>query len=256
MGGTHSFWVVYTPLAGGVVRILHHPLQLIHFVVQLLVLPVALQQIDEPTRCLPSIFELVHDFLQHLSPLIVTLSRRCLPVTQLPKDRLALYVPALMLQPLQGIALHSSPQIPKTPPLSFHSSHIYVGSSFVLIGRIGYMRILAAMSLLRVGRALRAEPRNRIGLEFAPACQKILEETTTDDLFYGLNGEDSRAIHDLITEAFFNEGLRVDGLSDAYGLWNVQSIEVIVEELGVYFQIWFFEHIAVIKYLFQRKLNL
>jgi hypothetical protein len=155
--------VEYASLGGGLVHILHHPLQFIQFMMQLLALPAALQHIYDPTGCLSSIFQFIHDLLQNLGPLVVTLGRRCFSMAQFAKDGLALYVPALLLQPLQGVALHPVPQIPKAPPLPLHSSHINVGGSFVLIGCIGYMRILAAMCLLRVRRALRTESRNGIG---------------------------------------------------------------------------------------------
>lgn len=52
------------------------------------------------------------------------------------------------------------------------------------------MGILAAMSLLRAGRAFRIEPWNGIDFKLGPACQKVLEETMTDDLLYGFDGED------------------------------------------------------------------
>lgn len=83
------------------------------------------------------------------------------------------------------------------------------------------MWVLAAMSILRVGRALRIEPRNGVGFEFSPAGQEILEEMMSDDLLYGFYGEDYWAVDEVVTEAFFDEGLRVDGLSDANGLGNV-----------------------------------
>jgi hypothetical protein len=98
------------------------------------------------------------------------------------------------------------------------------------------------MSLLWVGSAFWVETRNRICLQLSPAGQKIIEKTLTDHFLYRFNGEDGWPFHCIITEPFFDEGLRVDRLGDPDGLWNVDAVEVVVEELRIYSQIRFFNH--------------
>ena len=101
------------------------------------------------------------------------------------------------------------------------------------------------MALSGVRSALWTEMGNGICLQLTPAGQKIVKKTLTDHFLDRFKGKDSWAFQCIITESLLDESLSVDGLGDSNSLWNVDSVEVIVEELGIYSQIRFFNHLII-----------
>ena len=86
---------------------------------------------------------------------------------------------------------------------------------------------------------------NVICLQLTPAAQKIVKKMLTDHFLDRFKGKDGWPFQCIITESLLDESLSVDGLGDSDSLWNVDAVEVIVEELGIYSQIRFFNHLII-----------
>ena len=66
-----------------------------------------------------------------------------------------------------------------------------------------------------------------------------------EDLFNTLYCQQSFAVYAFIIEAFLDEGLSIDRLSDSNSFWDVNAIEVIIEKFSVNSEIRFFYHCSI-----------